>query len=144
MSRPSRTLAAPVTRIGPRTFTWGARTYLMGVINVSPESFSGDGIADPETAVAQARRFVDEGADILDVGGQSTRPGKNKTEAGFDELTPETILAAVKPDVHVKGDDYANKPIPERAIVESYGGRIELIPRVPDRSSTTTLSRLLD
>jgi len=46
----------------------------MGVINLSPDSFSGDGISDLESAVAQARRLVDEGADILDIGGESTRP----------------------------------------------------------------------
>ncbi|HTR56494.1 MAG TPA: SIS domain-containing protein, partial [Kofleriaceae bacterium] len=40
----------------------------------------------------------------------------------FDDATPEAVLAALKPDVHVKGADYANKPIPERALVESYGG----------------------
>ena len=55
-------------------FEWGRRTYLMGIVNVSPESFSGDGLADVDAAVAQALRFVEEGADILDVGGQSTRP----------------------------------------------------------------------
>jgi dihydropteroate synthase len=63
------------TRCGNTEFRWGERTYVMGIINLSPESFSGDGIADPEVAVAQAHRFVSEGADILDVGGESTRPG---------------------------------------------------------------------
>ena len=59
-----------------RKFRWGERTYIMGVINVTPDSFSGDGLGyDVEAAVAQARRFEEEGADILDVGGQSTRPG---------------------------------------------------------------------
>jgi phosphoheptose isomerase len=63
----------------------------------------------------------------------------------FDEPTPEAILAAVKPDVHVKGADYApgGKPIPERALVEGYGGRIAFVPLVPGRSSTDTLARLL-
>lgn len=60
----------------------------------------------------------------------------------FGDLTPERVLAAVKPDVHVKGADYAAKPIPERAIVEGYGGRVELVPLVPGRSSTDTLARL--
>lgn len=60
----------------------------------------------------------------------------------FDDATPERVLASLKPDVHVKGADYANKPIPERAIVEAYGGRVELIPLVPGRSSTDTLTRL--
>jgi phosphoheptose isomerase len=60
----------------------------------------------------------------------------------FDDPTPEKVLAALKPDVHVKGADYADKPIPERAIVEAYGGRVELVPLVPGRSSTDTLARL--
>jgi dihydropteroate synthase len=84
--------------IGPRSFAWGERTYVMGVINVSPESFAGDGLADIEAAVAQGRRFVEEGADILDVGGQSTRPSPGRaTESGFDELAPEEEVRRVVP-----------------------------------------------
>jgi phosphoheptose isomerase len=63
----------------------------------------------------------------------------------FDDPTPEAMLAAIQPDVHVKGADYApgGKPIPERAIVEGYGGRVAFVPLVPGRSSTDTLARLL-
>lgn len=64
-----------ITRCGNAEFHWGERTYVMGIVNLSPDSFSGDGIADPEAAVTQAHRFVSEGADILDIGGESTRPG---------------------------------------------------------------------
>jgi len=63
----------------------------------------------------------------------------------FDDPTPERVLAQLKPDVHVKGADYApphGKPVPERAVVEAYGGRIEFLPLVPGRSSTDTLARL--
>ena len=60
----------------------------------------------------------------------------------FGDATPERVLAAVKPDVHVKGADYANKPIPERALVEAYGGRVELVPLVPGRSTTHALAKL--
>ena len=66
-----------ITRCGSTEFHWGERTYVMGIVNVSPDSFSGDGSSDIETAVAQACRFVDEGADILDIGGESTRPGSS-------------------------------------------------------------------
>jgi dihydropteroate synthase len=69
----------PATRIGPATFAWGTRTFVMGILNVTPDSFSGDGLlasGDPiDRALAQARRMVDDGADVLDVGGESTRPG---------------------------------------------------------------------
>ena len=63
----------------------------------------------------------------------------------FDDATPERMLAAIKPDVHVKGADYApphGKPVPEAGVVEAYGGRIEFIKLVPGRSSTDTIARL--
>ena len=63
------------TKCGNTEFRWGERTYVMGVLNMSPDSFSGDGITSLDSAVAQAHRFVGEGADILDIGGESTRPG---------------------------------------------------------------------
>lgn len=69
-----------ITRCGKTEFHWGERTYVMGIINVSPDSFSGDGLKDIETAAAQAFRFEEEGADILDIGGESTRPGFTKIE----------------------------------------------------------------
>jgi phosphoheptose isomerase len=64
----------------------------------------------------------------------------------FDQPTPVDVLAALRPDVHVKGADYApphGKPIPEADLVRGYGGRIEFIPLVEGRSSTDTLARLL-
>lgn len=64
-----------ITQCGSLEFRWGEQTYVMGIINLSPDSFSGDGIASIEAVAAQAQRFVSEGADILDVGGESTRPG---------------------------------------------------------------------
>jgi dihydropteroate synthase len=63
------------TRCGNTEFRWGERTYVMGIINLSPDSFSGDGLTCTESALAQAQRMVSEGADILDIGGESTRPG---------------------------------------------------------------------
>jgi len=56
-------------------FRWGQRTYVMGIVNVDPDSFSGDGLHDVHAAVARGKRFAAEGADIIDVGGESTRPG---------------------------------------------------------------------
>ena len=64
-----------VTRFGNTAFEWGKRTYVMGIINMSADSFSGDGISAVDAAIEQAHRFITEGADILDVGGESTRPG---------------------------------------------------------------------
>ena len=66
----------PSTRCGNTEFRWGEKTYVMGVVNLSPDSFSGDGIGDDiEATIDQAQRMVAEGADIIDVGGESTRPG---------------------------------------------------------------------
>src|SRR3546814_2190885 len=58
-------------------FSWGTRTYVMGILNVTPDSFSGDGLVRDgrtvESAVEQARRFLAAGADILDIDRKSTR-----------------------------------------------------------------------
>ena len=62
------------TQCGKSIFHWGKRTYIMGIINLSPDSFSGDGLKSIEAAIAKAKRMADEGADIIDVGGESTRP----------------------------------------------------------------------
>ena len=71
-------------RIGKRDFVWGEHTYVVGIVNVTPDSFSGDGSlrhdddspeAGADRAVAQALSFLERGADILDIGGESTRPG---------------------------------------------------------------------
>jgi len=63
----------------------------------------------------------------------------------FDDDTPEGVLARVRPDVHTKGADYAppdGKPTPERAVVEGYGGRIEFLPLVPQRSTTELVAAI--
>ena len=98
------------TRIGGRVFAWGARTFVMGIVNCTPDSFSGDGLLAGATAsstassaassaaelgVARARRMAAEGADILDVGGESTRPGHEPVTAGeeIDRVVP--VIAAI-------------------------------------------------
>jgi dihydropteroate synthase len=72
-------MKSPSLQIGSFSFNWGSRTYVMGILNVTPDSFSGDGIIAKGDAVAyavqQAADFLEDGADILDVGGESTRPG---------------------------------------------------------------------
>jgi dihydropteroate synthase len=97
-----------VTRIGAREFRWGSRTYVMGIVNVTPDSFSGDGVMDLRSAVEQARRMEQDGADLIDVGGESTRP-ETWSGAGLaaaDELARvlpvvEGIAAAVTVPVSI-------------------------------------------
>jgi dihydropteroate synthase len=99
------------TRIGPTTFAWGERTFVMGILNVTPDSFSGDGLLagrDPVgAAVEQARRMVDEGADLLDIGGESTRPGHAPVDAAEEIGRVIPVVAAVAdalPDVPLSID----------------------------------------
>jgi dihydropteroate synthase len=91
-----------------RRFDWGARTFVMGIVNLSPESFSGDGLADVASAVAQAKRFATEGVDIIDVGGMSTRPDFQEisVEDETNRVVPaiEAIVDAV--DLPVSIDSY--------------------------------------
>ncbi|HVH30758.1 MAG TPA: dihydropteroate synthase, partial [bacterium] len=62
-------------RLGALTLEWGQRTFIMGVLNVTPDSFSGDGVDTGSEAVDHARQMLADGADVIDVGGESTRPG---------------------------------------------------------------------
>ena len=91
--------------IANHTFDWGARTYVMGILNVTPDSFSGDGLlpsTDPtreregtEAAVEQARSFLASGADILDVGGESTRPGSEPVDAKAEMARVIPVIQAL-------------------------------------------------
>ena len=75
-------MGGPVWRVGERVFDCSERTLVMGILNVTPDSFSDGGrFLDRATAVAHATRMVEDGADILDVGGESTRPGSTPVSA---------------------------------------------------------------
>jgi dihydropteroate synthase len=113
------------TRIGPRIFRWGERTYVMGILNATPDSFSGDGLlaggADAVArAVAQARAMAEEGADLLDVGGESTRPGHAPVDEAeeLDRVVPviEAVRAAL-PDMPLTVD--TTKPGVAEAAIEA-------------------------
>jgi len=84
-------MTLPATRWGDYELVWGAKTYVMAILNVTPDSFSGDGLLGQESeALARAEAAVAEGADILDIGGQSTRPGHTP-------VSPEEELRRVLP-----------------------------------------------
>ncbi|TME04390.1 MAG: dihydropteroate synthase [Chloroflexi bacterium] len=94
--------------IAGHRFEWGRRTYVMGIVNMSPDSFSGDGLDDAESAVAQAMVMVREGADILDVGGQSTRPGHETISVPEEISRTERVVEhlARKAGVPISIDTY--------------------------------------
>jgi dihydropteroate synthase len=116
---------APETlAIGPATFRWGERTYVMGILNVTPDSFSGDGLlaaADPvAAAVERAKAMAADGADILDVGGESTRPGHEivGVEAEVERVAP--VIAAIRealPDMPLSVD--TTKPAVAEAALDA-------------------------
>jgi dihydropteroate synthase len=82
-----------IANIGGRQFEWGRRTYVMGIVNVTPDSFSGDGLGDDlSAAMSQGMRMVQEGADFLDVGGESTRPGHVPITTEQEISRTETVV----------------------------------------------------
>ena len=100
-------------QVGNQTFIWGNRTYVMGILNITPDSFSGDGILSQSdairTAVEQARDFLASGADILDVGGESTRPGSQPVNADEEAERVLPVIEAIAnefPEAVISIDTY--------------------------------------
>lgn len=94
-------------------FQWGQRCHVMGIVNVTPDSFSGDGVANDadvvKRALAQAASFLADGADILDIGGESTRPGAAVVGAReeMDRVLPViTAIAERHPEAVISIDSY--------------------------------------
>ena len=100
-----------IAEIGGRPFEWGRRTYVMGIVNVTPDSFSGDGLGqDVDAAVAQGMRMVTEGADMLDVGGESTRPGHVPVSVAEEVSRTEQVLRRLARDSGVPVSIDTSKP----------------------------------
>jgi dihydropteroate synthase len=102
-------LGVVIAEIGGHRFEWGSRTYVMGIVNVTPDSFSGDGLGDDrDAAVAQGLRMVEEGADLLDVGGESTRPGHVPISATEEIARTEEVVRSLSKEsgVPVSIDTY--------------------------------------
>lgn len=99
-------------KINKQLFEWGKRSYLMGILNLTPDSFSGDGLYQGKGAVEaslkQAEDFVATGADILDVGGESTRPGAEVVSAAeeLERVLPVVEALAAEFDVPISIDSY--------------------------------------
>jgi dihydropteroate synthase len=144
------------TRIGPTTFRWGERTYLMGILNVTPDSFSGDGLLsetegeggggagapDPiEIAVATGRRMVGEGADILDVGGESTRPGHEPVPLDEERRRVVPVIAGLRaalPDIPLSVD--TTKPAVAEAALAAGADLVNDVWGVGDDDSLARLA----
>ena len=153
------------TRIGPRTFAWGTRTYVMGILNVTPDSFSGDGLlavterdsAGPDpaalptslqgapdhvaAALALARTMVAEGADLLDVGGESTRPGHALVDAGEERRRAIPVIAAVHagfPDLPISID--TTKPAVAAAAIDAGASLVNDVWGVAEDDSLARLA----
>ena len=97
---------------------WGRRTYVMGIINLSPDSFSGDGLgSDLAAVVEQGSRFAAEGADFLDVGAESTRPGSRpiSPERELALLRPALAALAARVNIPISVDTYKS-PVAREAV----------------------------
>lgn len=93
--------------IGPQTFAWGTRTWVMGILNVTPDSFSDGGrYSSTEAALKRALEMVAQGADFLDVGGESTRPGHTAVDAQeeMDRVLPLIRRIRKESDVPISVD----------------------------------------
>ncbi len=99
-ARPSTRL--PPLAIGGQSLPWGTRTFVMGILNVTPDSFSGDGLAGrPEEALARALQMERDGADLLDIGAESTRPGHTPVDAGEERRRLLPMLDALRGRVRI-------------------------------------------
>ena len=93
-------------------FNFGERTYIMGILNVTPDSFSDGGkFNEIEAALMQVRKLVADGADIIDIGGESTRPGAEYVSEEEEIKRVVTIIEAIKSelDVIISIDTYKSK-----------------------------------
>jgi dihydropteroate synthase len=131
--------------IGPSTFRWGERTYVMGILNVTPDSFSGDGLlaaGDPvAAAVERARTMAADGADILDVGGESTRPGHEIVGAEDEIGRVIPVVAAIRaalPDMPISVD--TTKPAVAEAALAAGANLVNDVWGVADDDALSRLA----
>src|SRR5262245_40537580 len=144
-------MADRIWRCRDRTLTLGERTLVMGIVNVTPDSFSDGGVfAGPEEAVRYGARLVDEGADVLDVGGESTRPGSDPvdvdeelrriipvieglteiqetTPVSVDTRKPEVARAAIDAGARIVNDITAGRDPAILEAVEASGAGLVLM-----------------
>jgi dihydropteroate synthase len=120
-------------RVRGRELPWGVRTYLMGIVNVTPDSFSGDGVGDAEAAADMAAAHAAAGADVIDVGAESTRPGYAPIGDDTERARLLPALSAIRarvPDAIVSVDTF--KPGVFRAAHAAGGDLLNSIWGAPD------------
>ena len=96
-------------KIGNKEFNLGERTYIMGILNVTPDSFSDGGkFNEVEAAIKRVKELIEDGADIIDVGGESTRPGFKVVDAEDEIARVVPVIKAIKEhyDIPVSIDTY--------------------------------------
>lgn len=96
-----------LVQAGPHHLAFDAHTHIMGILNVTPDSFSDGGEFDaPRKAIARARAMIEEGAHIIDVGGESTRPGAAPVDADLELERVLPVIQEISPEVLVSVDTY--------------------------------------
>lgn len=135
------------TVIGGQPFCWGEQTYVMGIVNVTPDSFSGDGLvagspSDPVAgALELAARMAAEGADLLDVGGESTRPGHAAVDEAEELRRVVPVVAALhaaQPDLPISVD--TTKPAVAVAALDAGAALINHVWGVADDDALARLA----
>jgi len=119
------------------------RVAIMGVLNITPDSFSDGGFfMDVDKAVAHARRMVDEGADIIDIGGESTRPGAQPVTATeeIDRVVP--VIDAIAREVRVPISIDTSKPQVMQAAVQAGAGLVNDVRALREPDALETAARL--
>lgn len=103
-------------KIGNKEFVLGERTYIMGILNVTPDSFSDGGkFNELELAIKRVEEMIKDGADIIDIGGESTRPNFQVVEADEEIKRVVPIIKAIKEkfDIPISIDTYKAKTAEE-------------------------------
>ncbi len=95
-------MKADCLKVGNSTWEWGKKTYVMGILNVTPDSFSdGGSYTNPEIALNQAARMLEEGADIIDVGGETTKPGAVPVSSETEQQRILPVIEALSKEISI-------------------------------------------
>lgn len=148
--RPDHPGLTSLTVSNGEPLVWGRRTYVMGVINLTPDSFSGDGLgSDVAAAVEQALRFQEEGADILDIGAESTRPGAVPITADeeLERLVPSLEAIAGRVSIPISVDTYkasvASRAVQAGAVIINDVWGLKADPEIADVAAQAGASLII-